>query len=82
MSPHARYLRAAARRPGLLALLLMHLQRAMLLWDISSTEQYLQAAERDGIMDTQTVRLWRSYLQDRHTRLLVLEARMRGEVAA
>lgn len=82
MSPHARYLRAAARRPNVLAQAWLHLQRAMLLWDISSTQQYLMAAERDGIMDTQTVRHWRAYLQDRQTRLMVLEARLRGEVMA
>lgn len=82
MSPRARYLRAAARRPGLLAQLWLHLQRAMALWDISSTEQYMLAAERDGIMDTNTVRYWRAYLQARRAHAMVLEARMRGEVSA
>lgn len=59
----------------------LHLQRAVLMWNIDSTEQYMLACERDGIMDTATLRHWRTHLQHERAELAVLNAQLRGEVA-
>ena len=74
-------LRAATTRPPVWRRVQLHLKRAMLLWNIDSTEQYMHACERDGIMDTATLRYWREHLQVERTRLAVVEAQLRGELA-
>lgn len=80
MSTAARIISAAQRRPALPRRLWLHLQRAVLLWNTNSTEQYMAACERDGIMDGETIRAWRAHLCAERVRLAVLEAALRGEV--
>lgn len=46
---------------------------AILRWNISSTERYMAACERDGIMDTQTLRIWRRQMAADRVRLAMLE---------
>jgi hypothetical protein len=67
---------AARRILSIPRALLRHAQAAMLRWSISSTEQYMAAATRDGILDSHTLRHWRLQMQADRVRLARLEAVM------
>lgn len=68
-------------KPPLYLRLWLHLQAGLLRWNISSTEQYMLACERDGILASDTLRYWHRLLQEDRVRLALLEARLRGEQA-
>lgn len=53
--------------------LLNCLHAAWLRWSIDSTEQYMLACARDGIMDSDTLRHWRAQLAADRVRLALLE---------
>lgn len=57
--------------------LVLRLRRVSLRWSITSTEQYMAAAARDGILDSHTLRAWRDHLAADRVRLALIEARLR-----
>jgi hypothetical protein len=51
----------------------LHLQAANLRWNISSCEAYMAACERDGIMETDTLRYWRDAMAAERVELATIE---------
>lgn len=62
--------------PGPLARLWLHLKAANLRWSIDSTEQYMAACQRDGILEGETLRSWRLQMQADRVELSLIEARL------
>lgn len=69
-------------RPGMAVRLWLHICRLNLLWSISSTEAYMLAAERDGILEGRTLRAWRDRMAADRVEVALIEARLRGDSVA
>jgi hypothetical protein len=64
------------RRDGPLLRLWLWLQVWNLRWNIESAEVYMAECERDGIMDSQTLRHWRDCMAAERCELATLLARL------
>lgn len=78
MSAATQKLHGARRRPSLLVRCWLYLRCAMLAWNIDSAERYMLECERDGIMDSVTLRYWRDHLAAERVELATLHARIDG----
>ncbi len=70
----------AQRLPGSTLLLLtwIALQRAYHRWVLEGDLAYLKACERDGLVDSLSMRAWRDALAERECRLIALDAQARS----
>jgi hypothetical protein len=68
------------RRPSLLVRCWLYIKAAHLRWNIDSAEAYMLACERDGIMDSVTLRYWRDHLAAERVELATLHARIDGRL--
>ena len=78
MSAAAHKVHGAVRRPSLLMRLWLYIRAAHLQWNIDSAESYMWECERDGIMDSVTLRYWRDHLAAERVQLATLHARIDG----
>ena len=65
----------------MLTRLYLHARRLWLLWCIDSTEAYMAACERDGILEGATLRHWRDCMAADRVQVALIEAQLRGEPA-
>ena len=74
--------RRPVQPPGFWRRAWLELRAAVLAWNVDSTEQYMAACERDGILEGETLAAWRRQLGADRVALAVIEAQLEGKPAA